>query len=80
MKLVKEAVAENEHVPAILAGTSPPMFSASGYLMVGGPDEASEYVREFGAAWKQTPGAIDWLATTAAKAATPRRRARKSGE
>ena len=39
--LVKEAVAENEHEPAILAGTKPPVFDDSGYLTVGGPDEAT---------------------------------------
>jgi tetratricopeptide (TPR) repeat protein len=60
--VLKDARSANEHVPAILAGTRPLTFSQSGYLTVGGADEASDYVRECGAAWRQTPGAIDWLA------------------
>lgn len=80
LKRVRDAVQENGHVPAILAGTMPRVFSASGYLTVGGPDEASEYVREFGGAWRDTPGAVDWLAGAATSPASTRRRPGKSGE
>jgi tetratricopeptide (TPR) repeat protein len=64
LTLLKDARSTNEHVPAILAGTKSPGLSQSGYLTVGGADEASDYVREYGAAWRKTPGAIDWLAAT----------------
>jgi tetratricopeptide (TPR) repeat protein len=69
MKLINEALSANEHVPGILAGTRPPMFAKSGYVTMGGADEAAEYVRECGTAWKETPGAIDWLAAVAAGSA-----------
>jgi tetratricopeptide (TPR) repeat protein len=59
--LAKDAWAENEHVPAILAGTRPPVISESGYITVGGPDEATYYVTECGPAWHRTPGAVEWL-------------------
>jgi hypothetical protein len=60
--LLKDARSANEHVPAILAGVRPLTLSQSDYLTVGGVDEASNYVRECGTAWRQTPGAIDRLA------------------
>jgi tetratricopeptide (TPR) repeat protein len=72
LKLVKEAWSANEHVPAILAGSMPPVISRSAYLTVGGADEATEYVRECGPAWKATSGAIAWL--TSAVAALPKKR------
>jgi hypothetical protein len=66
LKLVQDARASNEHVPAILTGTEPPAISTDGYVTVGGPDEATDYVRECGPAWKATPGAIAWLTSTIA--------------
>jgi len=64
---------ENEHVPAILAGSRQPMFSQDGCVTVGGPDEASFYFAEFGLAWHRTPGAVVWLtrATAALQRTTP---------
>jgi tetratricopeptide (TPR) repeat protein len=59
--LVKGAWSANEHVPAILAGTKPPVFGDSGYVTMGGPDEATYYFTEFGPAWHCTPGAVEWL-------------------
>jgi tetratricopeptide (TPR) repeat protein len=73
--LAREAWAANEHVPAILAGTKPPMPSEQGYITMGGPDEATECVTECGPAWHSTPGAVEWL-TKAVAALPPRRRAR----
>ena len=73
--LAREAWVANEHVPAILAGTKPPMPSEQGYITMGGPDEATEYVTECGPAWHSTPGAVEWL-TKAVAALPPRRRAR----
>jgi hypothetical protein len=60
------AWAENRHVPAILAGTKPPVFADDGSLTVGGPDEATFYFTEFGLAWHSTSGAVPWLAGIAA--------------
>lgn len=74
LNLVQEAWSANEHVPGILAGIRPPMISASGYITIGGADEATDYVRECGPAWQATPGAIAWL--TNAVAALPKNRER----
>ena len=71
-KLVDDAFSVNKFVPAILAGISPPVISRDGYVTMGGADEATEYVRECGAAWKETPGAIDWLAIVTAGSTTSR--------
>jgi tetratricopeptide (TPR) repeat protein len=60
-RLVQDAWSTNQHVPAILAGTEPPVASDSGYITMGGADEASDYVRDCGPAWRQTPGAVAWL-------------------
>jgi tetratricopeptide (TPR) repeat protein len=65
LKLLKDARSSNEHVPAILAGIDPPVINDNGYVTMGGPDEATYYVLEFGKAWKDTPGAIAWLLDTA---------------
>jgi tetratricopeptide (TPR) repeat protein len=72
LSLVQEACSANAHVPEILAGAKPQMLSTSDYITVGGPDEASDYVRDYGLAWKTTPGAVEWLAKNAA--ARPNRR------
>lgn len=60
------AWSENQHVPAILAGTKPPVFADDGSFTVGGPDEATFYFTEFGLAWHSTPGAGPWLTRIAA--------------
>jgi len=56
--LVRDAWSANEHVPAIPAGTKPPVISDDGYVTMGGPDEATYYVTECGPAWRRTPGAV----------------------
>jgi tetratricopeptide (TPR) repeat protein len=73
--LVKNAWSANEHVPAILAGTKPAVRSHDGYITMGGPDEATYYVTECGAAWHRTPGAVAWL-TKLATTLPPKRRTR----
>ena len=73
--LVKDAWAANQHVPDILAGTKPAVSSNEGYITMGGPDEATYYVTECGAAWHRTPGAVAWLTKLAATLA-PKRRTR----
>jgi len=74
-KLAREAWVANEHVPGILAGTRPPAPSKEGYVTMGGPDEATDYVTECGLAWHRTPGAVAWL-TKAVAALPPKRRTR----
>lgn len=74
-KLAREALRANEHVPGILAGTTPPEPSPKGYVTMGGLDEATDYVTECGPAWHRTPGAVAWL-TKAAAASPPKRRTR----
>jgi tetratricopeptide (TPR) repeat protein len=65
LKLAREARRANEHVPGILAGTTPPAPSAGGYVTMGGADEATDYVTECGAAWHRTQGAVAWLTKVA---------------
>jgi len=72
LALVKEAWSANEHVPAILAGAKPLVLSTDGYVTVGDPDEATDYVRECREAWQNTPGAVAWL--TSAITALPKKR------
>ena len=73
--LVRDAWSANEHVPAVLAGPKPPVISDDGYVTMGGPDEATYYVTECGAAWHRTPGAVAWLTKLAATLG-PKRRTR----
>src|SRR5271169_6168016 len=73
--LVRDAWSANEHVPTILAGTKPAVNSNEGYITMGGPDEATYYVTECGAAWHRTPGAVAWL-TKLAATVPPKRRTR----
>jgi len=72
-RFARDARAQNPHVPGILAGTSPQVALDSDFITVGGADEASHYVAEFGFAWRETPCAIAWLTGTAAKPAPQRR-------
>jgi tetratricopeptide (TPR) repeat protein len=75
--LVKDAWSANQHVPAILAGTKPAVKSDDGYITMGGPDEATYYVTECGAAWHRTPGAVAWL-TKLTTTLMPKRRTRET--
>lgn len=61
--------------PVILAGTTPVVSSNDGYITMGGPDEASDYVTECGAAGHRPPGAVAWL-TKLATTLAPKRRTR----
>jgi hypothetical protein len=73
--LVSDAWSANEHVPAILAGTKPPVIKDDGYVTMGGPDEATYYVTECGPAWHHTPGAVARL-TKLAASLPPKKRTR----
>ncbi len=73
-KRLAAAVQGNRHVPAYLLGKTLSR-SAPAYLAVGGDDEAQEFAREFLAGWRDTPGALEWLAVqTGPLGAAPRAR------
>ena len=57
-ELAKKAVRSNRHVPGALAGTKKVKSSSSGYLTMGGEDEAAHYVQEWGFDWLTTPRSI----------------------
>jgi hypothetical protein len=59
----------------IALARKPPVISDDGYVTMGGPDEATDYVTECGAAWHRTPGAVVWLTKLAATLG-PKRRTR----
>jgi tetratricopeptide (TPR) repeat protein len=74
-ELAKKAWSANTYVPAALADTKKVKSSTSGYITMGGEDEAAHYVQEWGFEWLTTPGAVDWLTKVAAKtASTPTQR------
>ena len=52
---MKKALSANSHVPAALAGAKKVKSSTSGYITVGGEDEAAHYVQEWGFDWLTTP-------------------------
>ena len=68
-----EAWACNRHVPKLLARKGRVRFEDTGYYTLGGEDEAAYYIEEYGFAWKETPGAVDWLVEVT-KDLTPGRR------
>ena len=74
-ELAKEAWEANQHVPAILSGAKRPKPSVDNYITLGGEDEAGHYAEESGPAWRNTPGAIEWLIRITA-GMVPKRRGR----
>ncbi|MAN58043.1 MAG: hypothetical protein CMI50_16505 [Paracoccus sp.] len=63
----------NRHVPKLLARKGRVRFEDTGYYTLGGEDEAAYYIEEYGFAWKETLGAVDWLVEVT-KDLNPRRR------
>jgi tetratricopeptide (TPR) repeat protein len=59
----------NRHVPSVLNGSKKAKPSTSGYVTMGGEDEAAHYFEEWGFEWITTPGAVDWLTKTTAETA-----------
>jgi hypothetical protein len=49
-----DALASNTHEPAMLAGKIPLAKSISGFMTMGGKDEAGNYVTEHGPLWRET--------------------------
>jgi tetratricopeptide (TPR) repeat protein len=60
-KRLAAAMRGNPHVPAYLLGKTLPL-SAPAYVTVGGEEEAQDFAREYLARWRDTPGALEWLA------------------
>lgn len=60
-RLLAQALADNEHVPAYLFGERSLPKSLPSYISPGGEDEAIYYAVDFRAGWVNTAGAIDWL-------------------
>ena len=60
-RLLGEALKINTHVPAYLLGKRKPPLRPSPYITMGGEDEAQEYMRSCGPAWRRTTGALEWL-------------------
>ena len=70
------ALEANRHVPGLII-TDPSLLPPGGdTVRLGGEDEAASYVREFGDAWRETPGAIVWM-LKAKRPKGPRSRARR---
>jgi|TARA_B100000378_G_scaffold277705_1_gene278704 hypothetical protein len=72
-KAAVEAWECNRHVPKLLARKGRVRFEDTGYYTLGGEDEAAYYIEEYGFAWKETLGAVDWLVEVT-KDLNPRRR------
>lgn len=60
-RAAEEAWACNRHVPGLLARKRRVRHEDTGYYTLGGEDEAAFYIGEYGFAWKESPGAVDWL-------------------
>jgi tetratricopeptide (TPR) repeat protein len=69
--LLAEALKTNVHVPGVLLGGRKLPRARADFITMGGEDEAVEYVRDFGAGWERTPGAIAWLRETLPKLPKP---------
>ncbi len=64
-KSLKTALDANKHVPPYLLGRKKMPRSLPGHYGFGDDNEAVLYANENGAAWKVTPGALEWLAAKA---------------
>lgn len=78
--LASEAWQANSHVPKMLSGERRLAPSKSGYMTMGGADEATAYVEASGAAWRSTAGAITWLNQITGQLKPPKRHRPHAGE
>jgi len=62
-KLLAAAVKANRFVPAYLTGTRRMPRTLPDHMGLGDGDEAVEATYEMAAAWRATPGALEWLAS-----------------
>ena len=60
-KLLTEAIESNEFVPGYLLGERKMPARLPDYMGAGDAAEAVHFMNDFGAGWKGTPGALDWL-------------------
>lgn len=66
-KRLKEALEENKYAPDYLTGRKAVPSRMPDSITFGGEDEGYSYAAVFLAAWKQVPGALDWLRAETAK-------------
>lgn len=71
--LLAKAIESNRHVSGFLLGERMLPRTRPDYITMGGEDEATEYVRDFGAGWARTPGALVWLRDTTPRPPKPKR-------
>lgn len=62
MRILAVALAGNRHVPDYLLKRKPMPKQSPESMGRGDNDEAVAYVEEFGKPWRETPGALEWLA------------------
>jgi hypothetical protein len=62
VKSLKAALGENKHVPSYLLGRKKVPRTLPGHYGFGDDNEAVLYAHGNRAAWKATPGALEWLA------------------
>ncbi|MBV9511885.1 MAG: hypothetical protein JO303_16555 [Caulobacteraceae bacterium] len=63
-KALAKATEANGHVAAFLVGRKKPPKTLPAYITMGGADEAAAYADAGAAAWKMTPGALDWVSAS----------------
>lgn len=59
--IAKAAIDSNRHIPGLLSKCRLQPKSNSGYITLGGMDEAIYYVNNNIKPWIRTPGAIEWI-------------------
>jgi tetratricopeptide (TPR) repeat protein len=70
-KALERAAASNVHVAAFLTGKKKLPRNDTGYVTVGGADEAASYVEAALPIWRQTPGALAWVEARLGAGRTP---------
>ena len=79
LELLRTGWRRNHHIPAMLAAAKAPRQSNNPFTVMGGADEAATYVRDCGAAWRGTDGAVAWLTQQVAGWPKPERPGRPTG-
>jgi tetratricopeptide (TPR) repeat protein len=69
-EFLRKALRANKFVLAFLTNNKKTKPPVTGYLTMGGEDEAAHYVEEWGFDWLTTPGAIEWLGKISAETAS----------
>jgi tetratricopeptide (TPR) repeat protein len=74
-RLLKAAIKRNEHVPAYVTGRKFPPNSPPGMYSPGDESEALNYLGNFLAGWKSTPGAVAWMRANDRTVKEPKKKA-----